>query len=60
MRLFYQIKVYDYDTKQEAEEHMKEMTADGWNVKKQEDGELILFLGEDFTNAYEVEYYKES
>lgn len=34
MKLFYQIKVYDYDTKQEAEEHMKEMIADGWNVKK--------------------------
>ena len=34
MRLFYQLKVYDYDTKQEAEEHIKEMTADGWNVKK--------------------------
>lgn len=60
MRLFYQIKVYDYDTQQEAEEHMKEMTANGWNVKKQEDGELILFLGEDFDNAYEVEYYKEA
>ena len=60
MRLFYQIKVYDYDTQQEAEEHMKEMTANGWNVKKQEDEELILFLGEDFDNAYEVEYYKES
>ena len=60
MRLFYQIKVYDYDTKQEAEEHMKEMTVEGWNVKKQEDGELILFLGEDFANAYEVEYYKEA
>lgn len=60
MRLFYQIKVYDYDTQQEAEEHMKEMTANGWNVKKQEDGELILFLGEDFANAYEVEYYKEA
>lgn len=60
MRLFYQIKVYDYDTQQQAEEHMKEMTANGWNVKKQEDGELILFLGEDFDNAYEVEYYKEA
>lgn len=60
MRLFYQIKVYDYDTRQEAEEHMKEMTTNGWNVKKQEDGELILFLGEDFANAYEVEYYKEA
>lgn len=59
MKLFYQIKVYDYDTKQEAEEHMKEMIADGWNVKKQE-GELILFLGEDFDNLYEVEYYKEA
>lgn len=58
--MFYQIKVYDYDTQQEAEEHMKEMTANGWNVKKQEDGELILFLGEDFANAYEVEYYKEA
>ena len=60
MRLFYQIKVYDYDTRQEAEEHMKEMTANGWHVKKQEDGELILFLGDDFDNAYEVEYYKEA
>ena len=56
MRLFYQIKVYDYDTKQEAEEHMKEMTVNGWNVKRQE----VLFLGEDFDNAYEVEYYKEA
>ena len=28
MKLFYQIKVYDYDTKQEAEEHMKEMIAE--------------------------------
>lgn len=60
MRLFYQIKVYDYDTKHEAEEHMKEMTENGWNIKKQEDGELILFLGEDFDDAYEVEYYKEA
>ena len=39
---------------------MKEMMEDGWKVKKQEDGELILFLGEDFDNAYEVEYYKEA
>ena len=60
MRLFYQLKVYDYETKQEAERHMKEMMEDGRKVKKQEDGELILFLGEDFDNAYEVEYYKEA
>ena len=46
-------------SEQEAEEHMKEMIAEGWNVKKQE-GELILFLGEDFDNLYEVEYYKET
>ena len=60
MRLFYQLKVYDYETKQEAERHMKEMMEDGRKVKKQEDGELILFLGEDFDNAYEVDYYKEA
>ena len=59
MRLFYQLKVYDYKTRQEAERHMREMTEGGWKVKKQE-GELILFLGEDFDNAYEVEYYKEA
>ena len=40
MRLFYQLKVYDYETKQEAERHMKEMMEDGWKVKKQEDGGL--------------------
>ena len=60
MRLFYQLKVYDYETKQEAERHMKEMMEDGWKVKKQEDGELILFLGEDFDSLYEIEYYKEA
>lgn len=37
MKLFYQIKVYDYNTKQEAEEHMKEMIADGWNVKNKKE-----------------------
>ena len=60
MRLFYQLKVYDYETKQEAERHMKEMMEDGWKVKKWEDGELILFLGEDFDSLYEIEYYKEA
>ena len=40
-------------------DYMKEMAEEGWNVKKQE-GELILFLGEDFDNLYEVEYYKEA
>lgn len=38
---------------------IKRLSEDGWNVKKQE-GELILFLGEDFDNLYEVEYYKEA
>ena len=35
MKLFYEIKVYDYETKQEAEIHMKDMIENGWNIKVQ-------------------------
>ena len=59
MRLFFQTKIYDYETKQEAESHMKKMILNGWHIMKKENGESILFLGEDVDNAYEVEYYKE-
>ena len=59
MRLFFQTKIYDYGTKQEAESHMKKMILNGWHVMKKENVESILFLSEDVDNAYEVEYYKE-
>ncbi len=35
MRLFYQLKLYDYKSKAEAERHTRKMRETGWTVKEQ-------------------------
>ena len=58
-RLFFQLTIYDYKTKKEAESHMVQMEERCWHVKET-DGERITFLGEDCDYKYTVEYYKEA
>ena len=61
-RLFFQTKLYDYSTLQEAENHRIEMESKGWYAKNPDDRPgVIRYI---FTNGqdsypYSVEYYKE-
>ena len=32
-RLFFQSKIYDYTSKEEADKHIKEMEENGWHAK---------------------------
>lgn len=57
-RLFFQSKIYDYTSKSEAEEHIKEMKENGWNAKRQDDGNFVYEnLNDDF--SYSVEFFNE-
>lgn len=35
MRLFYEHRIYDYKTREEANKHITRMQANGWTVKDQ-------------------------
>lgn len=35
MRLFYETKMYDYESKESAEKHIETMRKKGWTVKEQ-------------------------
>lgn len=35
MKLFYETKMYDYETKQKAQKHIETMKKKGWRVKEQ-------------------------
>jgi hypothetical protein len=57
-RLFFQTKLYDYTSQEEAEKHIKEMESNGWHTKCQDNGNIIYTNNqEEF--AYSVEFYKE-
>ena len=49
-RLFCEIKMYDYTTKAEAEEHKEHMRQNGWFVKDE------ITLEPDSNYKYSIEY----
>ena len=57
-RLFFQTKIYDYDTVWEAETHMLQMEKRNWKAKRQANGNYVFPNGQDGF-PYSVEYYKE-
>lgn len=57
-RIFYQTRMYDYTTKEEAEEHIQQMGNKGWIVIRQEDGDFISEL-DGGKYKYSVEFCKE-
>lgn len=57
-RLFFQTKLYDYTSQAEAESHIKEMEAEGWRVKCQDDGSFVFSNSQD-EFAYSAEFFKE-
>ena len=57
-RIFFQSKIYDYTSKAEAEEHIKEMNSKGWYAVRQGDGNFVYMNNQD-EFAYSVEFFKE-
>lgn len=57
-RLFFQTKLYDYSSIEEAEKHIKEMKSKNWYPKRQDDGEYIFNNTQD-SFPFSVEYFKE-
>ena len=58
-RLFFQSKIYDYTSKEEADKHIKEMEKNGWHAKMQDNGNFVYEnLGVDF--SYSVEFFNET
>ncbi len=57
-RLFFQTKLYDYTSKDEAEKHIKEMESKGWHTKTQDNG-FIIFVNYQNDFQFSVEFYKE-
>lgn len=58
-RLFFQTKIYDYTSKEEAQKHIKEMESKCWRVKRNDKNEEITTLDSSCDYSYSVEYYKE-
>ena len=56
-RLIFQSKIYDYTSKEEAEEHIKKMKEMGWHAKKVNIMEILYM--KIFTSwfSYSVEFY---
>ena len=52
-RVFYESKLFDYTTKEEAEKHIEEMKNKGWAVK------TSLYENGQDTFPYSVEYHKQ-
>lgn len=52
-RIFYETRLYDYTTKEEAEKHIEEMKSKGWVVKQD-----VYNNGQDGFE-YSVEYQKQ-
>ena len=57
-RIFFQSRIYDYTSKEEAEEHIKEMENKRWHAKRQEDGNFVFENSQDDL-PYSVEFFKE-
>jgi hypothetical protein len=57
-RLFYQSKMYDYSSKQEAEEHIRQMKSRGWYTNTGKQGEPVMFRYEGGACPYFVEFIK--
>ena len=57
-RLFFQLKIYDYTSKAEAEKHIKEMEEKGWHAKRQDNGNFVYENSQD-DFSYSVEFFKE-
>lgn len=57
-RIFFQTRMYDYTTKEEAEKHIETMWNKGWSVKRDNDGSCISKLDDD-KYKYSVEFLKE-
>ena len=57
-RLFFQLKLYDYTSKAEAEKHIKEMEEKGWHAKMQDNGNFVYENSQD-DFSYSVEFFKE-
>ena len=62
-RLFYQTKLYDYTSIEQAEKHKEEMKQKGWGVKYQDNDNMInrIYLYENGQDEYpySIEYFKE-
>ena len=64
-RLFYQSKIYDYTSIEQAEKHKEEMEQKGWSVREYStiNGEYCkpyyLFENGQDEYAYSIEYHKQ-
>ena len=62
-RLFYQTKLYDYTSIEEAEKHKEEMKQKGWYVRYQDDTKdnrpCYLYENGQDKYPYSIEYCKE-
>jgi hypothetical protein len=58
-RLFYETRLYDYRTKEEAEKHRNELELKGWKYREhRDDGSYIYENGCD-TLPYSIEYWRQ-
>ena len=56
-RLFYQTKLYDYTSIEQAEKHKEEMEQKGWSVHYQDDMKYLYENGQN-EYPYSIEYSK--
>lgn len=58
-RIFWESRLYDFTTIEEAEKHIEEMRKKGWYVNKENSTESGIFKNGGDVYPYSVEYHKQ-